>query len=122
MSRRPHLLTKSTVFVSMGGTTRVYPSIDEVPAEVRRKLIDTPGAWESATIVIADRQGREEVVRALRGQHSAVTLRILNEGDASEKTAVSRTIEWVYRRRHWLALSTALAAAALIWLVLSRLL
>jgi hypothetical protein len=122
MSRRPHLLTKSTVFVSMGGTTKVYPSIDEVPAEVRRKLTARAGEWESATIVIADRQGREEVVRALRGQDSAVTLRILNESDASQETILSRTLDWVYRRRHWLALSSALAIAALTWLVLSRLL
>jgi hypothetical protein len=122
MSRRPHLLTKSTVFVSMGGTTKVYPSIDEVPAEVRRKLTARADEWESATIVIADRQGREEVVRALRGQDSAVTLRILNESDASQETILSRTLDWVYRRRHWLALSSALAIAALTWLVLSRLL
>lgn len=122
MNRRRRLLTKSTVFVSVGETTEVYPSIDDVPADVRRKLIDRPGEWESATIVIADRGGREEVVRALRGQHSAVALRILNGSEEPDQTFVSRSIDWVYRRRHWLAATTAAAAAITIWLVLSRLL
>jgi hypothetical protein len=56
----------STIFISSGDTTRVYQSLSDVPPELRRKLEQSTKGSHSATILIADRRGREELVRALR--------------------------------------------------------
>jgi len=57
----------STIFVSVGGETRVYRSMGEVPAGLRRKLEKSTTGMNAATILIADKRGREEIVRAVRG-------------------------------------------------------
>lgn len=121
MSRGLRLFRRSTVFVSVGNSIKVYRSIDDVPDEVREKLRDTPGEWDSATIIIADERGKEEVIRALQRQRSALNLQVLGGCDGTESTYAWRVVNWVYRRRKWLALSAAPAAALLIWFVLSRL-
>ena len=57
----------STIFVSVGDETRVYRSMGEVPAGLRRKLEKSTTGMNAATILIADKRGREEIVRAVRG-------------------------------------------------------
>jgi hypothetical protein len=54
----------------------VFHSVGEVPAPLRRKLQETTRSTNSATILIADRQGREELVRALQGEPSSVQCRL----------------------------------------------
>ena len=46
--------------------TRVYQSMDEVPEELRDELRRSTESTNSATILIADRGGREEILRAVR--------------------------------------------------------
>jgi hypothetical protein len=60
-------LKSSTIFISVGSKTRVYRSVDDVPAPLRKKLEQSTNGIHSATILIADRRGREEIVRAIRG-------------------------------------------------------
>lgn len=60
----------STIFIATGNKTKVYHSLSEVPPELRRKLDDSTKGTHSATILIADRRGREELVRALQGKAS----------------------------------------------------
>ena len=49
-----------------GGAERVYRSVDEVPARLRNRLLKTTNGANSATILIADRNGRKEIDKAMR--------------------------------------------------------
>ncbi len=62
----------STIFVATGDKTQVYRSVEELPVAVRRKLQQTTRGVNSATILIADKRGREELVRALQAQPAQV--------------------------------------------------
>lgn len=56
----------STVLISSGGSDLVFRSVEEVPAQLRSKLLKTTNGANSATILIADRRGRKEIARAMR--------------------------------------------------------
>ena len=60
----------STIFIATGAETRVYRSVEDVPPALRRKLVESTRGLNSATILIADKRGREELVRALQGRAS----------------------------------------------------
>ena len=66
----------STIFIAKGGRTQVFRSVDEVPARLRKELEDSTNSFNSATILIADRRGREEIVRALHGLPSSLRTRL----------------------------------------------
>ena len=70
MSR--YTLKSSTVFVSVGEETRVFRSVDEVPAEWIRYFERSKGRLRPQTILIADPKGREEILRGLQGLPSSV--------------------------------------------------
>src|SRR5882724_3937693 len=70
MSR--YTLKSSTVFVSIGEETRVFRSVDEVPAEWIRYFEKSKGRLRPQTILIADPKGREEILRGLQGLPSSV--------------------------------------------------
>lgn len=72
-----HTIRTSTIFISQGTRNEVYNSLDEIPADLRRKLLESTTGANSATIVIADRAGREQIVRALRGMPSQVQARMV---------------------------------------------
>jgi hypothetical protein len=56
----------STVLISCGSQELVYRTLDEVPPELRTRLLKSTNGVNSATILIADRRGRKEIARALR--------------------------------------------------------
>jgi hypothetical protein len=60
------LFQTSTVLISAGGSDAVYKSVDEVPAVLRDQLLRSTNGANSATILIADRRGREEISKAIR--------------------------------------------------------
>src|SRR5579872_2356819 len=66
----------STIFISVGEKTKVYRSVNDVPPPLRRKLEQSTNGINSATILIADRRGREEIVKAIRGLPSGVQSRL----------------------------------------------
>jgi hypothetical protein len=57
----------SAVLISQGGDGRVYRSVEEAPASLRAQLRKSLNGVNSATILIADRRGRREIAKALRG-------------------------------------------------------
>ena len=67
----------STIFIATSDDTRVYRSVDDVPLPLRQKLLECTRGMNSATILIADKQGREELVRALQGRPSEVQCRLV---------------------------------------------
>lgn len=56
----------SSVLISAQGAEMVYRSMDEVPRSWRTKLLQSTNSQNSATILIADRRGREELARVMR--------------------------------------------------------
>ena len=74
----PHTLKTSTIYIAVGDEVKVYRSVDEVPRRLRRKLLESTSSANSATILIADRRGRQELARAVRQRHAVATRRALS--------------------------------------------
>src|ERR1700684_2672989 len=66
----------STIFIAKGDRTHVYRSVNEVPPRLRKELEESTNSFNSATILIADRSGREEILRALNGLPSGLRTRL----------------------------------------------
>ena len=56
----------STVLISAGGADLVYRSVEEMPASLRTKLLESTNGGNSGTILIADQRGRREITKAMR--------------------------------------------------------
>ena len=109
----------STIFISTGEETRVYRSVDDVPPELRRKLTECTHGINSATILIADKRGREELVRALQGRPSEVHCRLV-ENIRSRQSEPAPALPAVKRSRFgslrtWLELLLPVAVGASLW-------
>lgn len=76
----------STVFVSVDRETKIFRSVDEVPPEWRRRFESANGGLKPQTILIADRKGREEILRSLQGQPSAVQTRWKSANTATPRS------------------------------------
>jgi hypothetical protein len=108
----------STIFIGIGEETRVYRSVDQVPPELQRKLRESTRSMNSATILIADKRGREELVRALQGRATDVRCRLaasLRTQTVAEQPAPAprpgRFAAW----RRWLELLLPMAVGASLW-------
>jgi hypothetical protein len=71
------VMKSSTILISVGETDAVYRSVKEVPAPLRRQLLKSTNGLNSATILIADRLGREEIARAIQNLPSSLQRRFL---------------------------------------------
>ena len=113
----------STIFISKGGRTRVYHSVNEVPQRLRRELEESTNGFNSATILIADRRGREEILRALHGLPSGLRSRLsasLTLHRPSEP-AVEKPPSPLARfvRRNWVEILLPGAVGLLLWAALN---
>jgi hypothetical protein len=79
----------STVFVSVDRETKIFRSVDEVPPEWRRRFEGASGGLKPQTILIADRKGREEILRSLQGQPSAVQTRWKASNSSTARTGAA---------------------------------
>ncbi len=77
----------STILIAVGNRTRVYHSVDEVPLRLRQRLVESTSSLNSGTILIADRGGRDEIIRALRGLPSSIRSRLAASLGCPEKPA-----------------------------------
>jgi len=59
------VMKTSAVLIASGGERQIYRSVAEVPAGLRKALEDSTSSANSATILIADRRGKEEIAKAL---------------------------------------------------------
>jgi hypothetical protein len=112
----------STIFVAEGRKTKVFRSLDEMPADLRRRLEKSTNGNRSATILIADRRGRDEIARALNGLPAAFQTKVAPKVAGMDKAAQcanafaetlrsTASLRWV---RYGVAASTGVA----IWLLL----
>jgi len=114
----------STIFISKGGRTQVFRSVSEVPAPLRKELEDSTNSFNSATILIADRRGRAEIIKALNGFPSSLRSRlaptlapraaaVAETAVESVETKAAHALQFV--RDKWLEISLPAAVGLVIW-------
>ncbi len=112
------VMKSSTILISAGETDAVYRSVKEVPAPLRRKLLKSTNGLNSATILIADRRGREEIARAIKNLPTSLQRRYLKPFRDEPEGVVA----WLLRPPVKAAIGAVLVAgsAVLIWFVFSH--
>ncbi len=112
------LTTKnSTIFIATGEKTQVFHSMSDVPLPLRRKLHESTRGINSATILIADKRGREELVRALQGRSTDVQCRLADNLRAKQQHEQSRSARKLgFSLRTWIELLLPVAIGASLWL------
>jgi hypothetical protein len=103
------VLKTTVVHVCFKGATGVFRSADAIPAGVKRQIAATAKQGKSATILIADRNGKRELARAVRGRASRVALRL------TRKPVTRLRRLWV-ACREWLDIIVLGIAGLLLWL------
>ncbi len=122
-------LKTSIIFISKGDRTRVYRSVGEIPQGLRKELEESTNGFNSATILIADRRGREEVRRALKVMPSALRSRFARPLETPEAAPAPAAAvpepeplmeqasgHWI---RHWIKLAIPVGIALATWAALS---
>jgi hypothetical protein len=111
----------STIFIAKNGPTQVFRSVSEIPDRLRKELEESTNSFNSATILIADRRGREEIVKALNGLPSSLRSRLANsltpKPDAEAEVAAESGVAPVLRflRRNWLEITLPATVAVIVW-------
>jgi hypothetical protein len=108
-------IKSSTIFISVGEKTSIYRSLDEVPAPLKKRLHDCTNGINAATILIADRRGREEILRVIQGLPSRVGDRVAASLTGTAPPPTRRPLDW----RTWLEILLPAAVGLLIWLAFS---
>jgi hypothetical protein len=112
------VIKSSTILISAGETDAVYRSVKEVPAPLRRKLLKSTNGLNSATILIADRRGRQEIARAIQNLPSSLQRRYLKPFCDQPKGIRG----WLAKPRVKIAMAALLTAASgvLIWFLFTH--
>ncbi len=108
------IVKTSTIFISAGEIESVYRSVEDVPDPLKRQLIRSTNGLNSATIVIADRQGRKEIARAIRNLPAPGE----NRTPAQPEPLKSRIGPGVL---HTIGALLLVVAAVVVWLIFHRL-
>lgn len=116
---RSGVMKTSTILISAGETDAVYRSVKEVPQPLRRQLLKSTNGINAATILIADRRGREEIQRAIRDLPSSLQRRFLKPFREEEPEGLRA---WLLRSRVKMAIASLLSAGSvlLVWFIFSH--
>jgi len=110
-------LKSSTIFISVGNKTEVYRSVADVPPSLRKKLEQSTNGINSATILIADRKGKEEIVRAIRGLPSNLRARIATSVSDEIRPARPAVSRWALLWQDWAEFLLPAAIGVAVWLL-----
>jgi hypothetical protein len=112
----------STIFIATGEATRVYRSVRDIPPALRRRLEESTNGTNSATILIADKRGREELVRVLQGLPSDVQSRLAHTLRANQPAQTQGSRKSSRRRqllRRWLEILAPVVVGLSVWFLAS---
>src|SRR3954470_10273516 len=110
----------STIFISIGKRTKIYRCVEDVPATLRKRLEQSTSGMNSATILIADRNGREELVRSIQGLPSGVRTRVGANRNAQVAAPSSPGRKFWNDYRHWIELGGVALLGLGVWLTFLR--
>lgn len=100
---QPSSFKTSTIFVATAKRTRVYQSIDEVPSPLRKLMTDNLAGPNTRTLIIADRRGREYLLKALqRATNSSNFLRPRGRIGSPPQELMQA---WLTAKRYWLEIA-----------------
>ena len=105
----------STVYIAIAGQLDVYRSLEDVPPSMRRRLDESTNGANSATILIADRNGQRELVRAIEGHPTPLRVRV-RTAHAQTSTEPSPAEE-AKSERPWLEIAIIGLLGLVAWLV-----
>lgn len=110
----------STIFIATADKTRVYRSVNDIPLALRRKLQQSTNGINSATILIADKRGQEELIRSLQGQSSGVHCRLADaihsrQSAQPQPPAASPKRRSLFPWRRWLEVLIPATLGASLW-------
>ena len=90
----------STILVSTGKKkkTRVFRSMEEIPANLRDKLNANISGPNSRTLIVADRRGREYLIRTLK----RATRRASAGAQRPSRVCFAVRDRWEDAKRYWL--------------------
>jgi hypothetical protein len=101
-------LKTRTIFIATRGKTALYRDVEEIPPRLRRKLLTSTSGSNSGTVLIADRRGLQELVRAG-----------LRQRTAAKRRPTRRTrLMLEFATAHWPEMGLAVALVILLWLAL----
>jgi hypothetical protein len=112
-------LKSSTIFISVGNKTEVFRSVDDVPPPLRKKLEQSTNSINSATILIADRKGKEEIVRAIRGLPSNLRSKLSTSLREETPRVERKPIAWASVCQDWAEFLLPAAIGMAVWLLFS---
>jgi len=115
MNRLVHKV--STILVAAGGPARSFPSLEEMPQDLRKRLDEATAGENSATLLIADERGRQEILKTLRGQKSDLDSRLISSLSARVKER--RPVKRIPRlsARSWMEIALLVVIAITLWLL-----
>jgi len=108
-------LKSSTIFISVGDKTEVYHSVAEVPPPLRKKLEQSTNSINSATILIADSKGKEEIIRAIRGMPSNLRSHFGTTAQQEAEASRKSSIRWDALVQYWAELLLPPALGFAVW-------
>lgn len=109
-------LKSSTIFISVGNKTEVYRSVDDVPPTLRKRLEQSTNGINSATILIADRKGKEEIVRAIRGLPSSLRSRLTTSLRKEARQESFEAGRWTLLAQDWAEIMLPAVIGLAVWL------
>ena len=107
----------STVLISADGTEVIYRSMEEVPDPLRNRLLKSTNSANSATILIADRKGKEEIVRAIRGLPSSLRSQLGKPAQEENEPEARPRIRWTALCQDWAELLLPAVVGLAVWLL-----
>jgi hypothetical protein len=113
------VMKSSTILISEGQTDAVYRSVGDVPHRLRKRLLKYTSGMNSATILIADRRGKEELSKAIRRLPGNSQQRLM-EAVFGQTPETGRLRFLKPYRRPALAVVLALVITLVMWLAWSN--
>ena len=109
----------STIFVATGKRTRVFQSMEAVPEGLRKRMSDNLTGPNTRTLIVADRRGREYLLRVLQRATGRANLQV-READSIATPAAERQIPelCLKAKRYWLEMALIALLGAAGWALL----